>query len=349
MTLNNYKMPVAIFMMMIIITLPIVFAQQTSVAQGVTQGATSVASGAKEVATSAADVAKTTTNLQFTAAADSSTAPKSTVTNVGLYDWGVHPIGEDEQTGEAIIVNAISYEPPMIRSGLLEQDDIPVYVSLSGTTLGSLLGAASNVEPLYSLPEIKLVNVRPTDLWTQNAVSGAPRYVRPKKYTMQNLGFLAILLKKIEKESDVPPEINLSMTAEIYFEDSERTFSLFRQDLFLPERANEAEWRNDLTVDSSQSSFFAKRGYIRAARVGDNDATLVFYSGTDLTPPYTGTPRPIREIKLNVGETSEYFRVREGASLMQDAFRVKLLEVAYPNQKRAKLSLNIDGTIYDTI
>ncbi|MEK6816223.1 MAG: hypothetical protein AABY09_01300, partial [Nanoarchaeota archaeon] len=298
MKLANYKMPIATLMMMLIVSLPIVFAQQSSVTQGVTQGAASVQSGAKEIVQSGADVGKTAAGLQFTPAAGTPAASAPAVTNVGLYDWGINPIGSEEETGEAIVVNPISYEPPTIRSGLLEEDDVPVYVSLSGTTLGSLLGAASNIEPLYSLPDIKLVNVRPLDAWTQNAVRGAPRYIRPKKYSLQNLGFLAVLIKKADKESDIPPEINLSMVAEIYFEDSERTFSLFRQDLFLPEKANEADWRLDLAKDSSQSSFFAKRGYIRASSITDTDATLVFYSGTDLTPPYTGTPRPINQIKL---------------------------------------------------
>lgn len=252
------------------------------------------------------------------------------------------------ETGEAIIVNIKDYQPKIVQSGLIENDDIPVFVFLKGTTLGTLLGGAARsitTEPFYGDPEIRQVLVRPADPKTLEYVVGTPRYVRPATYSLENLGYLTILLKRIEKEADVPSEIVLNMTAEIWFENAERLYNMFQQDLVLPLDADEQAWRNK---DLREYSFFSNRGFLRAHRIDANSVSFVYYSGLDLVPPYTGSPRPIRDFTLTSGTTSDFMELRDTVGLMQNQFRVKLNRILDSSVKRAKVELNIDGR-YQTI
>lgn len=315
--------PVAFILVALILTMPVALASETA---NLKTGAESVKAATTNVVDSAKTAVKEIANLQFEADTDK-----------GVNEY---------EAGAAIIVNVIGYEPATLRSNLIEDDDVPVYVYLSGTTMGSLFGTSSNVEPLYGMPNIKLVNIRPLDVETREMIRGTPRYIRPKKYSLENLGFLALLIKKTEKEEAIPEEIKLSMAAEIYFADAERTYSLFHQDLMLPEDVDETAWRQK---ELTPYTFFAKRGALRVSKIGDNDASLTVYSGSDLMPPSTGTPRPIKTLNLKVGETSSYLRIRESQGLMQNAFRIKLADVVDPTDKRVKLKIDVDGNIRETI
>ncbi|RME54581.1 hypothetical protein D6777_03325 [Candidatus Woesearchaeota archaeon] len=311
------KRIVSMFMVLLIVMMPLAFAAETA---NLKKGAESVQTAAKDVASSSKELAKDVAKLEF----DKPSTKKF----------------NEQDTGESIVVNAVGYEPSTLKSSLLEDDDVPVYVFLAGSTLGNLLGSSGRNEPLYSLPEIKHVIMKPLDVGTKNLLRGSPRYIKPKQYSLDNLGFLAMQVKKIEKEKNIPDEINLSMQAEIYFEGADRTYSMFQQDLYLPEDGVEAEWRQK---DLTPYSFFAKRGFLRASKIENNKVTLVYYSGSDLLPPYTGTPRPIRQITLAKGQTSDYYTIRESSDLLQNTFRIKVLDIVDPYAKRVKVRLNVNG------
>ncbi|MBI4153783.1 metallophosphoesterase [Candidatus Woesearchaeota archaeon] len=249
----------------------------------------------------------------------------------------------EEDTGESILVQVDDYEPKALVSSIVEDDDVPVFVFLKGATLGSFLGLDLNAEPLFASPEITQVNLRPLDARTNDFVRGAPKYVRPEgKISLENLGHLAVLLKQIPREADVPNSINLSYTAEIYFTGVERLFNLFKTDLVLPEDADESVWRSK---GLTEYSFFAKRGFIRASSIDEDSATFVVYSGEDLVWPYTGTPRPIDTFTLRKGETTDDFiRMRAARGLPQYTFRVKLNDVSDSTAKKARLKVTKGAT-----
>ncbi|MFH1637167.1 MAG: metallophosphoesterase [Candidatus Woesearchaeota archaeon] len=296
---------------------------------------------------------------------------------------------EEEETGESIMVEVKKYEPTVLVSSLIEDDDVPIYAFLSGKSLGSMLGTGMSAEPLYSDPEIKYMRVTPLDEDTREYVRGTPRFLRPKKYTLDNLGTLLIMLKQIEIEGEVPDSIELNMNAIIEFENAERLFTLFQQDLLIPEDRDEDIWRTKNLFDYS---FFSGRGYIRAEEINDNSVKLTIYASeahlglnqliptfADKSIRYIGgvlgvslpkageavssvenylgiqgfspalAPRPIRTIYLNKGETSDYLRLRTAEGMAQDSFRVKLVDVTDPTDRRARLKLSIDGTTQEVI
>ena len=198
-----------------------------------------------------------------------------------ILDWEEEE--QEAQTGESIIVNVNSYEPTVLPSSVIEDGDVPVYVYLTGVTPGTILksvaGSTSNAEPLYGNIDIKQVYIRPENEETLNYVRGNPKYVKPRKLSIDNLGYLIVTLKQIEKEADVPDEIKLNMRAEITFENAERLYSMIEQDLIIPEDPDEAAWR-EKPIDDYR--FFAGRGAIRASSISEGGADLTVYGGMDL-------------------------------------------------------------------
>jgi len=266
-------------------------------------------------------------------------------------DFDLEQQAKEANVGEAIIVNVQGYEPTSIPSSLIEDGDVPIYAFLTGITTAKLLGSNANYEPFYGQALIKQVRVRPLDEATKNYVRGSPQHVQPTQYSMENLGYLIITLKQIEKEADVPvsdknfgllggSDITLKMNAEITFESVERLFGLVHQDLIIEQFTNEDEWKSK-ALDAS--SFFSNRGFVRAREINVDNVKLTVYGGSDMVWPYTGAPRPIGDLSLKVGEISDYYRLSEMSGLATNAFRVKLVELVNPNEKRAKIKVIINN------
>jgi hypothetical protein len=130
---------------------------------------------------------------------------------------------EFEQEGETLIIEAKQYEPEVLRSDYMEQLNIPVRV-----ILGAIRG-----EPI-SLPEIGSVSVKlikkqeaqkknasvegTSEQMIKDYVQGTPKWHKAPYPTLDNLGYVEITLKKIEKETEVPKQIDLDFEATINYE-----------------------------------------------------------------------------------------------------------------------------------
>lgn len=256
-----------------------------------------------------------------------------------LLDWEEEE--QEAQTGESILVNVKGYEPQVLPSSVVEDGDVPVYVYLTGTTPGTLIRSTSNAEPIYGSIDIKQVIIRPEDEETLNYVRGSPKYIKPREVTLDNLGYLIVTLKQIEKEADVPDEVKLNLKADITFENAERLYSMIEQDLIIPESPDETAWRQDPNFDKYR--FFAGRGAIRASSISEDSAELTVYGGVDLQWPFTGSPRPLKDLELSEGETSEPIRMSAASDFMTNAFRVKLTGITDPTQKQAIIRVSVNG------
>jgi hypothetical protein len=268
---------------------------------------------------------------------------------------------DDQDTGESIYMRVSSYEPTILTSNLVEDNDVKVYAFLSGFTLGTLIGSDSNVEPSFGNIEIESVKVKPANVETRDYVKGY-KYIKPNLVEMDSflssdgisdmgtLGYLVLTLKQIEKEEDIPDEFNLSFTGEIYFSEAERLYYLAQSSLVLPEDDDYEQWEDGLDEFGSNYWFFGGRGLIRARNVADNSVDLTVYSNKDLFFPILGSPRAIADVSLSVGEESQYFDLGdlEEATLRNAEFRIRLDKVDDPQPQRAKVEVNVDGTQYVT-
>src|SRR3989344_1556313 len=218
----------------------------------------------------------------------------------------------EQETGESIIIEAYDYQPKTgVPVGILEKQDLPVYVFLKATTLGGLIGGENSPEyaPLYGLPEIKLVSAPKISGGDRRFVSGVtfvPSNNKRKTIIDEtgrfiDMGYLIVRLKKIEKESDLPGfrnksfsmdignvsdltktsflqtgggVIDLNVSLDVRFDVENSLFGFGSSDLLLEENANEESWKKGVRLEDS---FWNGKGYVRAERIDDKSANLVVY------------------------------------------------------------------------
>src|SRR5574341_1408991 len=221
-------------------------------------------------------------------------------------------VKEPGEKFEDILVQIDSYQPTVLRAGLLEEQDVYVYASL--------IGIPTN--PTITIPAIKSVNARPINItWNPPRKSpvkvGGIRYIPPAQgyLSYRNLGYLAIPISKIPKEHDVPDEIVIDMAAKIAFDITE-TLTVGKKDLSMPVLKHE-EW----TGQREQYSFFA--GYLRAEEISENNAVFFLYDNGG-----TMIPRPIT---ISEGATSGVLTttisLAPGLGRKFDRFRIRLNKI----------------------
>ncbi len=272
---------------------------------------------------------------------------------------------EEAETGDTIAVNVRSYEPTILTSNLLEDGSVPVYVFLAGSTLGTLLNSKNNVEPLYGNIKIEKIRVKSQNVETNDLLAGDPKWSAPNKVDVDNLGYLTVTLKQFspdnfeicsyDSECDegytcdtgvcIPKQINLSFTADIWFSDAERLYSLSKSALVLPLDSNEETWIESLSTSGAQYGFFGGRGYVRVKDISGSTVDLTVYSNKDLYWPIIGAPRAIADVTLKKGETSDYIDLgyTDEQSLQNAKFRVTLNDIKDPAEKRAVVAVTING------
>ena len=217
----------------------------------------------------------------------------------------------EQDTGESVILEAYKYQPKTgVPVGLLEKQDVPVYVSLKATTLGGLISGKNSEEgaPFYGLPEIQLVSAPRITGADRRFVSGItfiPNAKRGQSLVDDSgrfidIGYFIVRLHKIEKESDLPGfrekgaltianvsdiertsflqtgggTIDLNVSVDIRFNSENSLFGFGSSDLLLKENADEESWKKSVTI---KDSFWNGKGYVRAARIDDKTVNLVLY------------------------------------------------------------------------
>ncbi|MDP4012588.1 MAG: hypothetical protein Q8R00_03205 [Candidatus Nanoarchaeia archaeon] len=220
-------------------------------------------------------------------------------------------IKEPGTYGEDILVQVDSYQPKVLRAGLLEEQDVYVYASLIGTP----------TNPTITIPAIRNVAIKSVNVSVDPPSKKAPnvraiRYLPPAQgfIDYRNFGYLVIPISKIPKEHDVPDVINIDVEARIDFDISE-TITMSRKDLSMP-ALTEQDW----LPQRDQYSFSG--GFLRAHIIDENGATLFLYDNQG---------RVIREpIRLSEGSTSGPLTGVQGLAGLSgayDRFRIKLNQI----------------------
>ena len=262
-----------------------------------------------------------------------------------------------EETGESILVEVEDYEPKVVPAAILNDQDVPIYVYLKGTSLGGLLGLDIEKAPFYNLPKIKDVKIWPNNTRTERFYAGF-NYIKPRgrEYTSADgfidLGYLIVYLQKFDESKTVrrtvkegnetktitefeklPDRIDLDCNAKVYF-DLETSFGNFGEySLILKEEPNEEEWKK-----TGKGKFWSGSGYIRASKIEKDKAYLQVYDS------YL---RSLGTVKLSVGDISKgYFRIRYGQELYDDKFRVRLDGIKTTHDK-VMIRIYKDGKVED--
>ena len=168
----------------------------------------------------------------------------------------------DEFEAEDITIDVDTYQPKVVNTEALERSNYPVYALLSG----------SRTNPFIDIPEIDSVGSFTIISGDKSLVQGTPQYKRPKgDYTLENMGYLVIRLKKFPQEDKVPDNIDFVMQAKIKYK-VDSGFGAFEQDLSLKPQTEEQFFAN-----KDDNIFWSGLGYVRLDKIENVNASFIIY------------------------------------------------------------------------
>ncbi len=277
-----------------------------------------------------------------------------------LRSRGGFSFGDPIYIGESIIINVADYQPKQVRESLLDQSNVPVFMYLKGTTLGTLLSPLTN-DPsqrdvftgITNIPRIISIDITMNESGesAKYLAGNRVRYIPPRSdsYSLNNMGAVIVYLKKLDKETRKPENnlITLDMNAKILLDtQSTNLFGINEQDLNLKPYKN----LDEFTKNKEQNMFFSGKGYIRAVSIDENGGTFEVY-GKELIPLtfYNPNKNPVEAQGLKTKGTfrlekgnSRYFTFGYTGNPFQDVFQVKLDDIITPTD-RADFEFDLPG------
>jgi len=162
--------------------------------------------------------------------------------------------------------------PAVVRSDLLEEQNVPVFCKVTGL----------NINPLVDVSRIRSVRFRGE---YPRGISGVSYY--PSKAALgrrsqfqkapvdNDLGYLVVILSRNAVESEMPDFVEGNVTAIIDYQ-SNGAFGIADGDFYLSD-ISEDEWQ----AEYRDFGFWNGRGYIRADSIGEDRATISIYRDVD--------------------------------------------------------------------
>jgi len=239
------------------------------------------------------------------------------------------------QAGQDFIlqVSPLGCEPAMVRSDLLEEQNVPVFCPISATQMNPLI----DVQAINSMTitgrypkEVATVGFHPA----QGALNQYQNELT-QPVILDNIGYAVIVLKKQENESAMPDYIEGNLTARIRY-DIQNAFGVGQSSFYLPVLDE-----NDWAEKYKQYSFWDGRGYLRAEGVYDNQATISIYSDQSRSGILGhGDEKMLYQapITLTKGETSNELYI-PGFDFCLATMRIRLDDLENPDE-RARFRVN---------
>ncbi len=191
------------------------------------------------------------------------------------------------QQGQDFIIQISPFgcTPAVIRSDLLEENDVPVFCQLGATKINPLIDvkAIDSISFSGQYPkEVSGIGFHPA-----KAALGIKRQLNSP--VLENIGYLVIVLRKQGNVSAIPDYVSGNLTAKIKY-DINNAFGIGRALFYLPELLDD-----DWEVKQYQSSFWGGKGSLRAENIDDEGADISVYSND----------KKISGVNLKKGETSD--------------------------------------------
>jgi len=236
------------------------------------------------------------------------------------------------QKGNDFIVQVAPFgcTPSVVRSDLLEDQNVPVFCQLYAT----------KINPLISVNAIDFISFNSPDGKYPEEIAGigfhpAQAALRSTSTTLlnspilQNIGYAVIVLKQQKNESSMPDFVSGNLTANIKY-DIENAFGVGQATQYLPE-LTEQQWNENY----AKSSFWNGKGFLRVQGIDNTGATISIYSDSI---------NKISTFSLQKGETSG--EVYLPGLYCQAGLKVRLDDVQSPD---TRARLNINGEIVEVV
>jgi len=248
------------------------------------------------------------------------------------YNYGssvnLYPSYDEKECGAGqdfiLQIDPLGCDPSVVRSDLLEEQDVPVFCSLKATKLNPLIKVKSIDYISFKSPEgypkeVSGVGFHPT----RAGIKGNYKQLLNSPI-LGDIGNVVIVLKKQKNESAMPDFVHGNLTAKIKY-DMENAFGTGRAYFYLPE-ISDSDWEKRYP----QYGFWQGRGFLRAESVNDNNVIVSIYRDSNYK---------ISTVNLQKGKKSRSiylpgFYCRAGLQL-------KLTSLENPDTK-ARLNINGD-------
>ena len=221
-------------------------------------------------------------------------------------------------------------EPAVVRSDLLEEQNVPVFCRMVGL----------KINPLIEVPYIKSISVPQASL--DKSIVGvtfhpyraavASSYSQLVGTPLSNeLGYIVVVLKQQPVEKNMPETVTANLTARIKY-DLTTAFGVGLNELLLPEI-------DDITWSQNYNSygFWHGKGFARAENIKENSATIKLYLSPD---------KPFSSFDLSTTGVGNEKLVYLPGSYCSSGVKVKLEQIIYP---QTKAEILVDGNKVEAI
>jgi hypothetical protein len=226
------------------------------------------------------------------------------------------------QQGSDFLVQISPFDcsPAVVRSDLLEENNVPIYCQLSATKINPLIDVKSIESITFSgkySPQVSGVAFYPAKaaLGTSSSSNSA---------SLSNIGYVVIMLKKQSNESAMPDFVVGNLTAKLKY-NVDTAFGIGSGAYYLPEFLSDSEWQQNKYA----YSFWNGKGYLQADNIEADNADISIYSTTE----------KISTVSLKKGETSK--SVYLPGFECQAGLKLTLQDIQNPDT-RARLRINSD-------
>jgi hypothetical protein len=227
------------------------------------------------------------------------------------------------QQGSDFVVELAPFgcSPAVVRSDLLEENNVPVYCQLSALKINPLINVQSIDSITFSgkySPQVSGVAFYPSKaaLSSGNSNEGSAN--------LNNIGYVVIMLKKQSNESSMPDFIVGNLTAKIKY-DVDTAFGIGSGTYYLPEFSSDSNWEQN----KNKYSFWNGKGYLQADSIDADSADISVYSSTN----------KLTTVSLEKGDTSNSIYLP--GFECQAGLKVTLQDIENPDT-RARLRINSD-------
>ena len=233
------------------------------------------------------------------------------------------------QAGQDFVVqiSPLGCTPTVVRSDLLEEQNVPVFCQLAATKINPLI----YVEAIESISfkgdyprEVSGVGFYPANAGiktSQSTLLNSP--------ILNNIGYAVIVLRKQPNESAMPDWVEGNMTAKIKY-DVKNAFGIGKATYYLPQMSDE-----DWNLKYKQYGFWKGKGFLKADYIDVDSASVSIYRDQN---------NKLTSVSLTKGKTSGKINVPGFYCLASLQLRLDGLVVP---DTRAKFE--IDGEVVEVI
>lgn len=230
------------------------------------------------------------------------------------FDNSICDLGKDF----IIQIDPLGCEPSIVRSDLLEEQNVQVYCPISATQINPLIdvNAIKNIRITGDLPkEVAGVSFHPA----RAALGGVQKNL--DNSILENIGYVVISLRRQSNESAMPDFVSGNLTAYLTY-DIQNAFGVGESSFYL-KQVSDQEWEQSLP----KHSFWNRKGFLKIEEIFDGRARISVYD-SDLKRAGIYT--------LSRGQVSNDINIK-GFDFCMGSFRLKLDEITNPGTRARML------------